>query len=266
MISIVTGYYNRKELFHKTLKSISKSKFKDIEVIAVDDVSSEEHRIEDFMDEFPFLKVIRLDNPKKWYNNPCIPFNIGLRQAQGDIIVLQNPECLHVHDVLSFINENIDDHKYVTISTYGVNNEINNLISHHLENETLPEYFKTFPQQPYVGWDSIGWYNHSRYRPVAYHFCSAISRKNMQELNGFDERYARGIGYDDNEILVRIKRLGLEITIEDDISTIHQYHDTVAWNKPDVKILTEKNKRLLYDVTLKENGHKVNFFKLWNGI
>ena len=83
MISIITGYYNRKNLFYQTLKSLTKSKFKDFEVIAVDDASSPEHRIEDFIDEFSFLNVIRINENQKWYINPCVAFNIGLKEAQG---------------------------------------------------------------------------------------------------------------------------------------------------------------------------------------
>ena len=65
MISIVTAYYNRKKLFYETLKSINRSAFKDIEIIAVDDASSPEERIEDLMDEFPYLKVYRLEKKHK---------------------------------------------------------------------------------------------------------------------------------------------------------------------------------------------------------
>lgn len=60
-ISIVTAYHNRKQLFYNTLKSISKSSVKDIEVIVVDDGSNEEHRLEDLTQEFPYLKIIRLE-------------------------------------------------------------------------------------------------------------------------------------------------------------------------------------------------------------
>jgi glycosyltransferase involved in cell wall biosynthesis len=264
MISIVTSYYNRKQLFYETLKSITKSKVKDIELIVVDDGSSPEHRIEDFLTEFPFIKIVRLEKENKWYSNPCVAFNIGIRKAKGDIIVLQNPECLHVHDVLTYITENLNDSNYLTISAYGVNNEINKLIPTHLENNTLIDFFKTLPQQPYVGYESIGWYNHSIYRPVGYHFCSAITRTNMEKLNGFDERYATGIGYDDDELLIRIMyKMGLRRIIEDKISVIHQYHDTVSWNKPNADSLTEKNRSLLHNVTMKEPKYNVNFIKLW---
>jgi len=266
MISIVTAYYNRKKLFQETLKSIARSKFKDFELIAVDDGSLPEHRIEDLSFEFPFLRVIRLEPENKWYINPCVPFNIGMREAKGDIIVLQNPECLHVHDVLTYMSKNVNDSNYITISTYGFNQVLTDSIPRHCANGTLVYLLNSQPQQPYVGWDSIGWYNHPRFRPVYYHFCSAMTRNNMAKLKGFDEKFAHGIGFDDDELLVRIVLLGLRPIIETSVSVIHQYHDTVAWNKPNVNELTERNRKILLSVTRRKFTYDIDQKNLWNGI
>ena len=62
MISVVMAYYNRKQQLEATLKSIAKQSIKDVEVIAVDDASSEDHRIEDLTDQYSFLKPIRIDS------------------------------------------------------------------------------------------------------------------------------------------------------------------------------------------------------------
>jgi GT2 family glycosyltransferase len=258
MISIVTAYYNRKNLFYQTLLSISKSKFKDIELIAVDDCSSPKHRLEDLTDEFSFLKIIRLEKEKKWYINPCIPFNIGIREAKGDIIILQNPECFHVHDVISYINENVNDSNYISVSAYGLDPALTTILPEHNKRGTVPSLLQSLPQQPYRGWTSIGWYEHSIYRPVYFHFCSAITADNMKKLNGFDERYGNGIGYDDNEISSRIRRMGLNMIIEDKISVMHQYHSTVNWNLPRAEELTEKNRLLFVNVTLHEKNIRAN--------
>ena len=266
MISIITAYYNRKNLFYQTLLSISKSKFKDIELIAVDDCSSPEHRLEDLSNEFPFLKIIRLEKERKWYVNPCIPFNIGIREAKGGIIMLQNPECLHVHDVLTYINNHINDSNYITLSAYGLDPGSTKMISESEDKDIIMKIYNALPQQPYTGGSNPGWYNHSLYRPLCYHFCSAITRSNMKKLNGFDERYANGIGYDDDEIFTRIRRLELNIIIEDNISVMHQFHMTVSWNKPNASVLTEKNRSLLYNVTRREVGYNVNAKKIWDGI
>ena len=156
MISIVTAYYNRKDLFRRTLKSITKSKFKDIEFIAVDDGSDPEHRIEEFIDEFSFLRVIRVNPEDKWYVNCCIPFNMAIREAKGDIIVLQNPECLHVHDVLAYINANVNDSNYISVSAYGLDSETNHLLD---QQNDMVGFLNSLPQRPYTGNRALGWYN-----------------------------------------------------------------------------------------------------------
>ncbi len=266
MISIVAAYYNRKKLFYQTLRTIKKSEYKDIEFIAVDDGSDPEQRLESFKSEFKFLKIIRLERENKWYVNPCIPFNIGISASKGDIIVLQNPECIHVHDVLKYVSENVNDSNYISISAYGLTSVLTKDIFRHRENKTLPQLLNSFPQVPYTGYDTLGWYNHSVYRPTYFHFCSAITRNNMEKLNGFDERFATGIGYDDDEITARIRMLGLKTIITEDVSVIHQYHDSVYYGLIDVPKLCEQNHQLLLNTTMKENNFHANTKKLWSGI
>lgn len=226
MISIVTAYYNRRKLFIETLKSIYRSSYKDFEIIAVDDASTPEERIEDLMEVYPELKVIRVKEEGKWYKNSCIPYNIGIKKAIGDIILLQNPECLHVHDILSYMVENVNDSNYIATSTYSVDKRITDNVLPHLSRLGIRNLFSTLPQQKARNND-IGWYNHSVYRPVYYHFCAGITRKNIEKLRGFDERYASGIGYEDDEFVYRIGKLGLIKIIADEVSVIHQRHQRV---------------------------------------
>jgi GT2 family glycosyltransferase len=265
MISIATSYYNRKELFRLTLKSITKSEFKDIEVIAVDDGSSSEHRIEDLVDEFPFLKVIRVEPEDKWYINCCIPFNMAIREAKGDIIVLQNPECLHANDVLTYLNKNVNDSNYISVSAYGLDSIPSEIFLRHFNNNSISHFIKSLPQRKYMGNRTLGWYNHSKYRPEAWHFCSAITRQNMAKLNGFDERYANGVACDDSEFITRIRRLGLNVIITEEVLVIHQYHGQTNII-PNENELWLKNQSILQNVTMKETNSYVNDVKLWNGI
>ena len=263
MISIVTGYYNRKKLFEETLRTIKNSEVKDIEVIAVDDGSDPRERLENLKSDYPFLKIIRLEKEDKWYINPCIPFNIGLREAKGDKIVLQNPECLHVHDVLKCVEEELDDSKYMSFACYAVDSNQNKNVPKFSRDGSLPEYVSTLPQQTYRGYDTPGWYNHSRFRPTHFHFCAAISRNNMAKLNGFDERLAGGIGYDDDEIVARIRMLGINMVIKDDVQVVHQYHSSL-WEHPNGAYLCEMNRRIVQQIRM-ENKPYVNTIPLWNG-
>lgn len=258
-ISIVTAYYNRKNLFYNTLKSIAKSKFKNFELIVVDDCSSKEHRLEEYLIEFPFMRIIRIEKQDKNHINPCTPFNIGIRASVGNIIILQNPECMHVHDVLSYVSENMRDDTYISMSAYALSDKSEPELLSNIKNNTVLKYLKQQPQRGHDGNPSIGgWYNHSVYRPVHYNFCSAISSANMNKLNGFDERYANGIGYDDSDFIQRIKRLGLKLIIADDVSVIHQFHPTHYYTLPNQGELTERNRLIFCNSVMTENNIKAN--------
>lgn len=242
-ISIVMAYFNRKEQLKNTINSIKKSEFKDFELIIVDDGSSLEHRAELVMENDPDINynITYIDPEQKWWSNPCIPFNIGFKKATGDVIILQNPECYHSGDILSYINDNISYTDYLTFSCYSLSRE-----------ETIDTHMKNSRCANFDG-DS-GWYNHPIYRPSGYHFCSAIYKTHLDELNGFDERYAMGIGYDDNELLVRIHRKGLRISIIENPIVYHQWHYSSSNSKKN----SQDNAQIYRNLTLKEETWRVN--------
>ena len=152
-----------------------------------------------------------------------MPFNIGLRAANGDIIVLQNPECLHVHDILTYFSKTVDDSNYISISAYGMDEDSTNKLP-SLFNDNFIEYFeKIHKDNRNIVYNR--WYNHSTY-PTYYHYCSAMTKSNIKKLNGFDERYAYGFACDDDEFVMRIRRLGLKLILCDQLSVIHQYHNS----------------------------------------
>lgn len=243
MVSIVMAYFERKSLLIKTLQSIEKSSIKDIEVIVVDDYSCEAERIEDLQSIYSFLKVIRVSKEEKWYECSCVAYNRGIAAIKGDIVIIQNPECLHIGDVLKYVVENITDDNYLSISAYSI---------HKLWLGNLEKYvsgFKELPQRKAV--NDFGWRNHPVYHPVYLHFCSALTRKNMDILQGFDERYAMGIAYDDNELVERVTRLGLKKEIPTEVSVIHQGHDKKIYANYSDKI--KKNKTFFELLTCKES-------------
>jgi glycosyltransferase involved in cell wall biosynthesis len=258
MVSIVTAYHNRKNLFYNTLKTIKNSTIKDIEVIVVDDCSDDEHRLEDFISEFPFLKIIRLEKEDKWYVNPCVPFNIGFKEAKGKIVIIQNPECLHVGDLLKTTSELKND-EYFSFACYSVNQNMTNILSEiELTQENILSTIDIEPRAISSDGDN-GWYNHSYYRPVRYHFACAINKDKLDELGGFDERYAEGIAFDDNELLIRIDRMGLKTKIINNPFVVHQWHYSGNnYQHLDAVSLIQKNRDLLNNVTMREITWSVN--------
>ena len=220
-ISIVIAYYNRKAQLLKSLESIWY--YGNPEIIIVDDASEE--RIEDIKG----IDLIRIEPGDKWYSNPCIPFNIGLSKTTGDIIIIQNPECIHVGNILSYCEKLISDTVF-SFAAYSLDFPVD---YDDYDPHVLKEFIMSQPQKCQKA--HHGWYNHSIYRPEGLHFCNAFMRADMKRLGGFDERYSNGICFDDNDLVVRINRAGMDIKIIDDPFVIHQKHERTDyvrnWNK-----------------------------------
>ena len=209
MISIIMAYYNRQALLDKTLESLDKSAVKDYELIIVDDAST-----------VPLVcdraKIIRVEKKDKWYTCSSVAYNMGFREATGDIVIIQNPECYHVGDILAYVEKNIKPNTYLSFSCYSINRE--ETISFH--NGIMP----TIIDYVFTSHTRNGWYNHTKYRPVGYHFCSAIMRKDLDWVGGFDERYACGVAFDDDDLIRRIKCMGMDVKIINNPYVIHQHH------------------------------------------
>lgn len=232
-ISIVMTYYNRKNQLFRTLKSMQQSDFIDeCNIIIVDDASSQEHKI-DFLDQFPNLHIelIEIKPEDKWYVNPCIPFNMGLKKATGDIILIQNAECMHNGDIIRHTRKlPVKDYWTYAVSslTYEQVNELDKLDWSKEDFATVLGNLATI-NAPITRDGGPGWYNHSHYRPCKYHFISAIHKTELEKIGLFREEFARGVGWEDNEFLYRISK-SLSVRIIDKPFGFHQWHYNHTWD------------------------------------
>lgn len=266
MISVVTAYYNRKKLFIRTLKSMLTYYGQiDFEVIVVDDASDETERLEDLQSDFPFLKVIRLEKQNKWYKNPCIPFNMGFEEVKGDKIIIQNPECFHFGNILEYVEKHLEENVYLSFGCFSLDKTTTNS-EHLLFNRKNIENLISDNNITFVKNGDLGWYNHSKFRPQAYHFCAAITKHDLYDLGGFDERYAKGVGYDDDDFVWRIKQKKMKIKFVDDVIVLHQNHYNYSENKikaeETIKQILDsykRNKTIFEEITQRSNLYKVNY-------
>lgn len=247
-ISVVMAHYNREDLLLNTLYTIKMSEIKDVEIIVVDDCSTNTD-LSAVKDLFPTVKVLYTQN--KNYLNPCMPYNRAIAEATGEIVVIQNPECCHVGDVLKYFVEHLNDSNYISISTYALNEDFTQKLN-------VSNLSSTLAQMPSICFRrGFGWYNHPVHRPVHYHFCSGILKTNLDKLGGFDERFANGIAYDDNELVERVTRLGLRKEIATDVCVLHQHHSKVKTIPiQDYRNAVERN-RQLFERVQKEKTIKV---------
>ena len=226
--SIIMTYYNRREQAIYTLNRFEYlyGNNYNFEIIIVDDNSNDNERLDDIINLYSFTIIyVYIPTNKKTWKNPCIPYNIGFGKASGNIIIIQNPECFHYKNIFDNILKDSLENTYFTCNVMSSpsfkHNDylINNIdilseekIIEYFENENInsPETIKK------------GWYNHPIYSNRHFHFCSIISKKNLDKLNGFNETFQYNYWYDDDEFLFRIKNF-LEIKFLDSF-VIHLYH------------------------------------------
>lgn len=222
MISVVMAYHNRIHLLRYTLETINKCQEKNYEIVIVDDFSNDDHSLKNIENEFPDIKfqIIDMKNEvsEKWYRNPCIPFNIGFRKSRGEKIIIQNPECCHIGNLIESTRNNLNDSNYLSFHCYATGP--NDTKSLH-KGKRIEYNNKPLKQSRN---DESKWYNHASYRPASYNFATAITRNNLIKLNGFDERFALGHNCDDDDFIARVRRMNLRIDFVSDPHVIHQHH------------------------------------------
>lgn len=204
-------YFNRQAQLIKTLESFKKYNPKDFNVIIVDDNSPEDIALPPLDFE---VQIIKLTTRKTVSSAPV--YNEGFikaLQSNPDIVIIQNAECYHASDILSKAKE-VNEKTYIAFSCYSL-----------AEGESPETVVRNDRIVLYNG-DSA-WYNHPEFRPVGFHFCSAITAENLKRINGFDERFMYGIDYDDNYLIHQVRTMGLEVIIPADYFVYHQFHYNV---------------------------------------
>lgn len=278
--SIVMGYYNRKNQIKNTLDYFEKEyNFYNYEVIIVDDNSNKEHKLDDMLKEYTFSINHIVITPEEKGNriNPCVTYNRGFKEAKGKYVIIQNPECIHVGDVLNYVKNNLTDNDYIAFSCFSAGSEkLTNAVIKDINlinDDNFRKENREFNSK-IIKYDN--WYNHPVYRPVHYHFCAAIMNDNLKLLGGFNEEFAKGHSFDDNEILLSInKNVKLNIkTIgpNQGVFVIHQWHPRDAESKitkSELSSLFMHNRKIFEMYQIEHHKYDFQFPKLlhlyWDG-
>lgn len=205
--SILLPYYDRIHQLKETFDSFVKfySGKQGYEVIIIEDAkqtSEMSKQLDNLIVQYRSQIGIHLITCKVLNAyNPASAFNEGAKKARGDYLILSSPECKHQHDILSALDIEFQNNKdvYVVCSCVSLNPDS----SFHM------------------------WYQHSQFRDVQYHFCSAISKSNFFLIGGFNEEYTTGYGYEDNSFRDKVKQLGLKFSVRDDLLVSHLWHKKV---------------------------------------
>jgi UDP-N-acetylglucosamine 2-epimerase (non-hydrolysing) len=233
-ITIIMTSHNRSKQVYFTLKTISDSNFKNIQVVIVDDSDKDKVSVNK-LQEYPFyIDFIEIDRNKKFWLNPCINYNIGFKHIKGVKIIIQNSEVCHIGDVLSYVNLNITDENYYV---FDVKNSPSFEYNEHIYNLPILDHNIFYDNNPLLETSNyLKWYQHSTTRNHMLHFLTSMTYKTFELINEFSYDYSFGNDYDDNDLLLKIKSNNIKTNSVCSetykIGGIHLYHTFpyTSWN------------------------------------
>ena len=89
LVSVIVLNYNAGELLLNCIESIKKSAYKNLEIIVVDNISTDKSQ-ETCKEKYSDIKLIQNDENFGY----CEGNNIGIRAAKGDYIIILNPDTI----------------------------------------------------------------------------------------------------------------------------------------------------------------------------
>lgn len=194
--------YRRAHLLRNTLESIKRQNYPDLEIIVCED-GDDGGATRRVCEEYGARYAQRKDRPDQPYSNPSIPWNIAIRQATGDILILQNPECMHVGE-----------------------DAIAKLVEPHWLEERVAVFATTAALHPDGRFHQ--WYCHPKYSARPFFFCGSLRREDVWNVGGFDEDFGRqvgGYGYDDDFFAFCLSCSGVRFLFTDQVMVHHQWHE-----------------------------------------
>lgn len=150
-----------------------------------------------------YLKANKLDKDVRVISyehkigfNPSKAFNIGVRNATFDQIIITSPEVKPKTDVLSQLEELIGTNVVCRVWDEDDSGKPLTSLVHHGYRDDSP----------------------------AMYFLAMFNKKDIEVINGWDEDFMKGYAYEDNDFGERWKRAGLPFVVREDIEGIHQFH------------------------------------------
>lgn len=273
-LSVIISYYNRPQYLENTLWSIHHmtARVEPFEVIIVDDTSIDEQRAERVADRFKELLDIKvIYRPEKKGRNRGVPINIGVKAAQGDIVLIQDTDNMHMTSV---INQLLGMYLYgarfaAFCACYNVTKADQTMIERKdlsvptsvIEVRDEVELLEKDSENEEAG----GWYCHSFFRPMGNGAPFAMWREDFLTMGGFDEDFAEFWGFEDSDLINRIHLMGMPQIVLDDVLTFHQQHYDIG-NREDMMNRMngwEHNKRIWDGAKEKRTDWVANAGREW---
>ena len=226
--SILITTYNRSDHLYFCLKSIAAQDLSgiDYEIVVLNDGSAgdETRNVVATSDAAKSLNIrylhtgVRRD--RQW-RTMGFAANIGIKQSDGEIVVLSNSDIYHVGRTVVPVIQACERDSTVLSSVHQVYDDDGSLIWHlnaHPDEKVqlarIIQHIRTGPRQP-------GMYPANPDIP----FFLAVRRKHLEQLGGYDEDFI-GVASEDCDLLDRLKAIGCKYTYAPEgAEAIHLFHN-----------------------------------------
>lgn len=202
MVSIVIPYFKREDVLKKNLENYRKL-YKNLvmEFIVVNDG-----------DNPPDVDAKIINLPEKDYPlNPCVPINVGVREAKFDLCVITGPEIFHRKPIL-----------------------------YDMADRTEKSFYSWVTAACWAGkrgqWDCHTSVNKIKHKAdgiseqAGFHFMAMFHRSFFLSFGGMDERYRNGYCFDDNDLICTLDQQGAKFTCFDNLVTDHLETPRLKWH------------------------------------
>ena len=147
---------------------------------------------------------VRTEWARQWTRCSSHAVNQAVAMSTGERVILSSPECMLNSDALA------DFDRAYALDPNGY-------------------HVGTVAQADKDGRFFEPWLQHPRHNPRGLHFFSTMSRSTWDRVGGMDEKYGRGLFYEDNDFLQRVKAHGITVNQLDAPNglshAIHMHHD-----------------------------------------
>ena len=190
-LCLLVTTFNRSPQLHRSLERLCELTIPD-EVLVIDDGGSDgcDNTCNQFTDRLPIRYIY---NHRPQIETCCQARNVGLKNTDCDLIMTSEPECYFVSDVVAQMLAVREQHPTLVCIAGKV---------HHNDME---------PERITLGWSATYTALWGR-------------REDMLAIGGWDEGFPGVWGFDDIDMLTRMRIYGCNQIIDNDIEILHQFH------------------------------------------
>jgi len=267
-VSVVIPTYNRADILNRVLYSLFRQNDSNYEVlVSNDDSPSRKHETDKvcnhFLSKSMPIKSFYTGQYKRGvgWSVETYPYNVGIRNASGDIIILNSGDVMSVTNTINQ-HRNLQleaDQVYISTVhalTFETQSKIDSLPWRDNPNSLL---YKGSCVGMYTGYGKSYSENYDiEDAGSPYHFQMSVRKSHLHYLRGFDEDFYGAMPCGDDDIASRLRRLGLKFVFSQDILAIHQHHKTLDEGSAKVNPTTDSGYSLCKDRANKSVIRNIN--------